>query len=227
MSAAPSKPRLAPLCRGDRWAHRDTEVTEAEIHLWQQCNPVVTEALVQLTWGGPQVIYNGGLQQARVRYYDADRRRPGLPASVAALVSSIDPAATVVDLVNLGPEHDRTVTVQAGAFAEHTIQAVRYTACPDRSWLGSLLRLRARRAGRHRAPRPRSRTLADRTPARLHAGTPYPHTRPADPAPVVHHAIRRRFARAPGLIPRTRLKEPIHPNGPQYKPDPALMPRPE
>ncbi len=72
-------------------AHRDTEVTEADIHLWQQCNPVVTEALVQLTWGGPQVIYNGGLQQARVRYYDAGQRRPGLPASVAALVSSIDP----------------------------------------------------------------------------------------------------------------------------------------
>jgi hypothetical protein len=57
---------------------------------------------------------------------------------VAALVSSIDPAATVVDLVNLDPEHDRTVTVQAGAFAEHTIQAVRYTACQNRSWLGTL-----------------------------------------------------------------------------------------
>jgi hypothetical protein len=54
------------------------------------------------------------------------------------LVSSIDPQATVVDLVNLDPEHDRTVIVQADAFAEHTLQAVRYTACPDRSWLGSL-----------------------------------------------------------------------------------------
>jgi hypothetical protein len=62
-------------------AYRDVDVPEADIHLWQQCNPVVTEALVQLTWGGPQVIYNGGLQQARVRYHDADRRRPGLPAS--------------------------------------------------------------------------------------------------------------------------------------------------
>ena len=41
-------------------AHRDVDVPEADIHLWQQCNPVVTEALVQLTWGGPQVIYNGG-----------------------------------------------------------------------------------------------------------------------------------------------------------------------
>jgi hypothetical protein len=119
-------------------ACRDVDVSEADIHLWQQCNPVVTEALVQLTWGGPQVIYNGGLQQARVRYYDADRRRPGLPPSVGALVSSIDPSATVVELVNLDPGQDQRVIVQAGAFAEHVIRAVRYTACRDRSWLGNL-----------------------------------------------------------------------------------------
>ena len=93
---------------------------------------------MQLTWGGPQVLYNGGLQQARVRYYDAERRRPGLPGSVAALVSAIDPDATVVDLVNLDPEQDRSVIVQAGAFAEHTIERVRYTACPDGSWIGGL-----------------------------------------------------------------------------------------
>jgi len=30
------------------------------------------------------------------------------------------------------------MTVQAGAFAEHAIEAVRYTACPDRSWIGGL-----------------------------------------------------------------------------------------
>jgi hypothetical protein len=89
-----------------------------------------------LTWGGLQVIYNGGLQQARVRYYDAARRRPGLHASVAALVASIDPRATVVELVNLDPEQDRTVVVQAGPFAEDIIETVRYSACPDHSWLG-------------------------------------------------------------------------------------------
>ena len=73
---------------------------------------------------------------------------------MAALVSSADPQATVVDLVNLDPEHDRTVIVQAGAFAEHTLQAVRYTPCPDRSRLGGLYDYGHRaRAGRHRAPR--------------------------------------------------------------------------
>ncbi|WP_035841834.1 hypothetical protein [Kitasatospora azatica] len=118
--------------------YRDREVPEADIHLWQQSNPVVTEALVQLTWGGPQVVYNGGLQQARVRYYDAAARRPGLPVGVAALVSSIDPDATVVDLVNLDPELARSVIVQAGAFAEHTIRTVDHTACEDPSWIGDL-----------------------------------------------------------------------------------------
>ncbi|WP_410675279.1 hypothetical protein [Amycolatopsis sp. cmx-4-68] len=124
------------LARMERY--RGRAVPEADIHLWQQSNPVVTEALVQLTWGAPQVIYNGGLQQARVRYHDAHARRPGLPPSVAALVSSIDPEATVVDLVNLDPRAPRSVIVQAGAFAEHHIRTVEYSVCDDPSWLGDL-----------------------------------------------------------------------------------------
>ncbi|WP_043488398.1 MULTISPECIES: hypothetical protein [Streptomyces] len=124
------------LRRIDRY--RDLDVPEADIHVWQQCNPVVTEALVQLTWGGPQVLYNGGLQQARLRYHDADARRAGLPPDVAALVTSIDPEATTVELVNLSPEADRTVIVQAGAFAEHTITTVRYTVCEDDGWIGDM-----------------------------------------------------------------------------------------
>ncbi|MET8846999.1 hypothetical protein [Amycolatopsis sp. NPDC004625] len=124
------------LARMER--HRGQDVAEADIHVWQQANPVVTEALVQLTWGGPQVLYNGGLQQARVRYYDAEAARPGLPPSVAALVSRIDPEATVVDLVNLDPRADRTVIVQAGAFGEDTIRTVHHTVCEDPSWIGGL-----------------------------------------------------------------------------------------
>ncbi|KFG03868.1 hypothetical protein [Streptomyces scabiei] len=124
------------LRRVDRY--RDLDVPEADIHVWQLCNPVATEALVQLTWGGPQVLYNGGLQQARLRYHDAEARRPGLPPEVAALVTSIDPEATTVELVNLSPGTDRTVIVQAGAFAEHAITAVRYTTCEDDGWIGDM-----------------------------------------------------------------------------------------
>lgn len=94
------------------------------IHHWQDRNPVVTEALLQLTTGSPQVLYNGGLAQMHVRYHDAALRRPGLPADVAALVSDIRPDHTVVELVNLGQE-PREVVVQAGTYAEHVVHTVR------------------------------------------------------------------------------------------------------
>jgi hypothetical protein len=113
----------------------DRDLPEEHIHFWQNVNPVVTEALAQLTWGGPQVIYNGGLPQARVRYFDAERHRPGLPPGVAALVSAIDPEATVVTLVNLSADTPRTVTVQAGSFAEHDILVAAYTTTSTR-WAG-------------------------------------------------------------------------------------------
>ena len=119
--------------------YRGRDVPEADIHLWQQSNPVVTEALVQLTWGGPQVVYNGGLQQARVRYYDADappagpaarRWRPWSAASTRRRPSSTWSTST--------RERRAPVIVQAGAFAEHTIRTVRHTVCEDPSWIGDL-----------------------------------------------------------------------------------------
>ncbi|MFF7361802.1 hypothetical protein [Streptomyces sp. NPDC008125] len=91
-----------------------------DIHHWQNLNPVVTEALLQLTTGSPQVLYNGGLTHMHLRYFDAVGQRPGLPADVAALVSDIRPGHTVVELVNLGGTA-RSLVVQAGAFAEHTV----------------------------------------------------------------------------------------------------------
>jgi len=54
---------------------------------------------------------------------------------VAALVSSIDPAATAATLVNLSAAGTRTVVVQAGAYAEHDIDTAGYTwAAPG--WAG-------------------------------------------------------------------------------------------
>lgn len=100
-----------------------TERTD-DIHWWQRLNPVVTEILVQLTTGAPAALYNGGLQQARVRYWDADRGRPGLPADVAALVEGFDKVRVGVQLVNLSNTSERRVVVQAGAFAEDGIDHV-------------------------------------------------------------------------------------------------------
>jgi hypothetical protein len=104
----------------------ETAATHNDVHRWQEVNPVSTEALVQLTCGGPQMIYNGGLPMVRLRYFDPTRRRPGLPADVAALVEKLEVGRTVVRLVNVSPFAERRVLVQGGAFGEHRFTEVRY-----------------------------------------------------------------------------------------------------
>lgn len=98
--------------------HSDPETWD--VHHWQNVNPVHTEGLIQLTCGGPQIIYHGGLLHVRLRYFDALARRPGLPEDVAALVSALDADSTTVQLVNTSPLHERRLVLQAGAFGEHT-----------------------------------------------------------------------------------------------------------
>jgi hypothetical protein len=97
----------------------DADPETIDVHHWQDRNPVHTEALLQLTCGGPQVIYHGGLLHVRLRYYDAEARRPGLPPDVGALVKALDAESVTVELVNLSTFNQRTLTLQAGAFGEH------------------------------------------------------------------------------------------------------------
>ena len=82
-------------------------------------NPVTVEGLVHLTMGGPMPLYNGGLLQVSVCWYDADKKRMGLPDDVAALVSEIDGESITVTLVNLHPRFSRRLIAQSGAFGEH------------------------------------------------------------------------------------------------------------
>lgn len=89
------------------------------IHMWQDLTPVLCEALVQLTMGGPAHVYHGGLQHASLRWFDALAERPGLPTGVAALVHGIDRDGVSVTLVNTDPATPRSVIAQAGAFGEH------------------------------------------------------------------------------------------------------------
>lgn len=98
------------------------------IHLWQQVQPVTTEALMQLTAGGPQTIYYGGMFNTRVRYFDAGRKRPGLPEDVAALVRTLEPDRTVLTLVNTSPFTGRDVVIQAGGLGEHRFLTATYDA---------------------------------------------------------------------------------------------------
>ncbi|MBZ0302937.1 MAG: hypothetical protein K8J31_24540 [Anaerolineae bacterium] len=102
------------------------DVSKVHIHHWQQLNPVTAEALVQLTLGAPQVVYYGGMLLSRVRYYDAQRQRPGLPQGVAALVEKVEPERTVLTLVNLNAFEARDVIIQAGGLGEHHFTRVTY-----------------------------------------------------------------------------------------------------
>ena len=87
-------------------------------------NPAATDALVQLMWGALLPGREGGLLNARLRYFDPERRRAGLPADVAALVSELSDSRTVVTLINLNPSQPRTLIVQGGGYGEHQLLSV-------------------------------------------------------------------------------------------------------
>jgi hypothetical protein len=87
-------------------------------------NPAATESLVQLMWGALLPGRDGGLVNARLRYFDPDRQRAGVPEDVAALVSELSDTRATVTLVNLNLSQARTVIVQGGAYGEHQLVSV-------------------------------------------------------------------------------------------------------
>ncbi len=99
-----------------------------------EINPASVTALIQLTQGGLHIArppwsstspHQGGAPlHARLRYFDRERRRAGLPPDVAALVDEMSAEHAGVTLINLNPVDSRTITVQGGAYAEHRIESV-------------------------------------------------------------------------------------------------------
>src|SRR5262245_22001407 len=89
-------------------------------------NPVTVSALLQLTLGAIEPGREGGLLNARLRYFDPIRRRAGLPEDIAALVSSLTDMETTVTLVNLNKADARSLVVQGGAYGEHQIETVNW-----------------------------------------------------------------------------------------------------
>jgi len=86
-------------------------------------NPATTAALIRLMLGGLPPGVDGGLLNARLRYFDPVRQRAGVPDDVGALVSEITDTKTVVTLVNLHLSEPRTVIVQGGAYGEHQLES--------------------------------------------------------------------------------------------------------
>jgi len=87
-------------------------------------NPAATQSLVHLMWGALMPGRSGGLLNARLRYFDPQRKRAGVPEDVAALVSELSDTRTTVTLINLNPSQARTVIVQGGGYGEHQLVSV-------------------------------------------------------------------------------------------------------
>ena len=98
----------------------DTRLSDEMMH----SNPATTEALTQLMLGGLPTGRVGFPLHCRLRYFDPDRRRAGVPADVGALVEKMTEDEVTVRLVNVNPQAERTVIVQGGAYAEHQFQTI-------------------------------------------------------------------------------------------------------
>ena len=86
-------------------------------------NPATTGSLVELMLGG-MAPRHGCPLHCRLRYFDPENQRPGMPDGVGALVEKLEADSTTVTLVNTDQVSSRRVIVQGGAYAEHRFGSV-------------------------------------------------------------------------------------------------------
>ena len=114
----------------------DTRLADAELDV----NPARVTALMQTMMGAihigrpgwsPSTPNAGGAPlYARLRYFDPERRRAGVPEDVCALVDRMTADETAVTLVNLSLTEPRSVTVQGGGYGEHQIRTAAVDGAP-------------------------------------------------------------------------------------------------
>ena len=81
-------------------------------------NPVNVNELVRLMLGGNMTGRIWTLH-TRVRFFDPEQRRAGLPSDVASLVTKMEGGITNIKLVNINQLEPREVVIQTGAYGEH------------------------------------------------------------------------------------------------------------
>ena len=106
----------------------DLRVDGYQIHAWQEFSPVYFEGLAQMVMGGPMHISHGGLQHGKVRFFDGELRRPGLPRDVGAIVDSLSATTIGIKIANTNITERRSLIIQAGAFGEHKFVSVDVTS---------------------------------------------------------------------------------------------------
>ncbi len=102
----------------------DLRIPGYSIHAWQEFNPIYMEGLAQLLSGAPMHISHGGLQFGKVRYFDGQKRRSGLPDDVSAMVQTVTADSMRVHVINLSRTEPRVLTLQAGNFGENRFDSV-------------------------------------------------------------------------------------------------------
>jgi len=98
---------------------------------WIIPDPVRMDSLVRLTIGGMPIHKRGEMLHAQVRYFDAQGKRSGLPAEVAALVTRIEKDWVEIELSNLNLFESRKLIIQGGTYGEHQIESIEYEALAD------------------------------------------------------------------------------------------------
>lgn len=91
-------------------------------------NPASVVSLIELTLGGLHPGRSGSALFCRLRYFDPERRRAGLPEDVAALIDELADDRVSVTLVNISQIHPRQVIVQAGGYGEHRFTGLKVGA---------------------------------------------------------------------------------------------------
>jgi len=86
--------------------------------------PATTDTLTELTTGGYFASGRIWVLHSRLRYFDPQKRRSGLPDDVGALVHKLTSDSVSVTLVNVDPVEARDVVVQAGGYGEHQFQSI-------------------------------------------------------------------------------------------------------
>lgn len=87
-------------------------------------NPCSVDSLIRLTLGGLPPGKQGSPLHARLRYFDGQNGRPGLPADVGALIDRLTADEVRVTLVNLHQTEPRAMLVVSGAYGEHQFESV-------------------------------------------------------------------------------------------------------
>ena len=92
-----------------------------------QFNPGLSGLLVQTMLGGLPTTNAAYPMHSRLRYFDPERRRAGIPEDVAALVDTLTADEVSVTLVNVNQVEERTVIIQGGAYGEHRLSTAEAT----------------------------------------------------------------------------------------------------